>query len=91
MVKMSSGIPLDSNFKKLSCQLGGLRMNGIVSQETAANYSVLRIDDPAVIQGPTGLTGPVGYLQVSIGNTGSTGPTGFNGNYGLPFYIPIYQ
>ena len=88
---MSSGIPLDSNFKNLSCQLGGLRMNGNVSQQTANSYTILRVDDPFVVQGPTGLTGPVGYLQVNIGNTGSIGPTGFNGNYGLPFYIPIYQ
>jgi hypothetical protein len=88
---MSSGIPLDSNFKNLSCQLGGLRLNGNVLQQTATTYSILKIDDPMVIRGPTGLTGPVGYLQVNIGNTGSIGPTGFSGNYGLPFYIPIYQ
>ena len=80
----------DSNFKNLSCQLGGLRMNGIVSQNTASNLNVIKIDDPFIIQGPTG-TSIVGYLQVSIGNTGSTGPTGFSGNYGLPFYIPVYQ
>ena len=81
---------LDSNFKNLSCQLGGLRMNGIVSQETANNYSVLRIDDPLVIKNPPGLS-IVGYLQASIGNANSVGPIDGSGNYALPFYIPVYQ
>jgi hypothetical protein len=81
---------LDSNFKNLSSQLGGTRLNGIVSQGTATNYNILTIDDPFVIVSPSGggVTGPVGYLQVKIGNHGSTGPLA---DYTKPFYIPIYQ
>jgi hypothetical protein len=81
----------DSNFKNLSSQLGGLRFNGIVSQSTATSYNVMTIDDPFVIHAPTGMTGPVGYLQVKIGNAGSTGPTGTIADYTKPFYLPIYQ
>lgn len=79
---MSSGIPLDSNFKNLSCQLGGLRLNGQVAYSptvpaitggTAESLTVITIDDSSVIQNPP----PVpfggtlkGYLRVKIGNTG---------------------
>jgi hypothetical protein len=82
-------IPQDGNFLGLSCQLGGLRMNGIVNYSTsspvptptptsgtAQSLTVLTIDDPAVVQTPSRSTEP-GYLQVNIGGT----------NY----YIKLYQ
>jgi hypothetical protein len=72
----SSGIPLDSNFKSLSCQLGGLTLNGNVSQGTAQSYNVISINDPAVVQTLSkSSTGK--YLQVNLGNE--------------LFYIPLYQ
>ena len=81
---MSGGIPNNSNFRNLSCQLGGLSLNGNVAQQTASSYTVVTINDPAVVRHPTlnNSTTPVGYLQLAIGNTGS-GP-----NY---FYVPLFQ
>ena len=92
---MPSGIPLDANYRNLSCQLGGLHLNGIVTYPptvptitggTAQSLTVLSIDDPAVSQliAPVGI---VGYLQVKLGNISSTG----NGDFTQPFYIPLYQ
>ena len=46
---MGSEIPLNSNFKNISCQLGGLTLNGNVDTGTAQNYKVLTINDPKVI------------------------------------------
>ena len=82
-------IPQDGNFLGLSCQLGGLRMNGIVDYSTsspvptptptsgtAQSLTVLTIDDPAVVQNPS-TSSEQGYLQVNIGGT----------NY----YIKLYQ
>ena len=72
----SSGIPLDSNFKNLSCQLGGLTLNGNVSQGTASSLNVVSINDPTVAQTLSkSITGK--FLQVNIGNE--------------LFYIPLYQ
>ena len=73
---MGSEIPLDSNFKNLSCQLGGLTLNGNVVTETAQSYTVLTINDPLVAQT---LSPPLSgkFLQVNIG--------------GVPFYLPLYQ
>lgn len=73
---MGSEIPLDSNFKNLSCQLGGLTLNGNVVTETAQSYTVLTINDPLVAQT---LSPPITgkFLQVNIG--------------GVPFYLPLYQ
>jgi len=72
----SSGIPLDSNFKNLSCQLGGLTLNGNVSQGTASSLNVMSINDPTVAQTLSkSITGK--YLQVNVGNE--------------LFYIPLYQ
>ena len=73
---MGSEIPLDSNFKNLSCQLGGLTLNGNVANGTAQSYTVLTINDPLVAQTLTkSITGD--FLQVNIG--------------GVPFYLPLYQ
>ena len=79
-----SGIPADSNFRKLSCELGGFTLNGNISQQTAFSATVVTIDDPAVILNPSlnSSSVPVGYLRVAIGNTGS-GP-----NY---YYMPLFQ
>ena len=73
---MGSEIPLDSNFKNLSCQLGGLTLNGNVVTETAQSYTVLTINDPLVAQT---LSPPITgkFLQVNIGNQ--------------LYYLPLYQ
>lgn len=74
---MSGGIPVDSNFKKISCQLGGLRMNGIVDNSTALSDTVLTIDDGDCIQQFTPpLSSISGYLRVKI--------------EGTDYYLPLY-
>ena len=77
-------IPLDANFKSLSCQLGGLQLNGIVNYNlsgitsgTAQSLTVLSIDDPDVVQSPTLTKSIKGYLQVKIA--------------GENYYLPLYQ
>ena len=83
-------IPQDGNFLGLSCQLGGLRLNGIAGitpyAGTAPSLKFVTIDDPNVVQNvnPNSI---VGYLEVKIGNDDSSG----NGNFTQPFYIPLYQ
>ena len=73
---MSSGIPIDSNFKNLSCQLGGLTLNGNVTQGTASSLNIVTINDPTVVQTLTKtITGK--FLQVRTGSE----------NY----FIPLYQ
>ena len=73
---MGSEIPLNSNFRNLSCQLGGLTLNGNVSQGTASSMNVVTINDPTVAQTLSKtITGK--FLQVKISGT----------NY----YIPLYQ
>ena len=66
----------DSNFRNLSCQLGGLRLNGIVSQGTASSLNVVTIDDTAVAQTLT-KTFTSKFLQVNI--------------VGVPYFIPLCQ
>ena len=69
-------IPLDSNFKDLSCQLGGLTLNGNVAQGTAKSLNIITINDPTVAQTLSkSITGK--FLQVNIGN--------------VNYYIPLYQ
>ena len=82
---MSSGIPLSSNFRSLSCQLGGLTLNGNIQYNTAQSATVLTVNDPSVILNPSlSSETPVGYLRVSIGiKNDNTGP-----EY---YYIPLYQ
>ena len=73
---MGSEIPLDSNFKNLSCQLGGLTLNGNVENKTAQNYTILTINDPFVAQTlSNSITDK--FLQVNIGNQ--------------IYYLPLYQ
>jgi hypothetical protein len=84
-------IPQDGNFLGLSCQLGGLRLNGIAGNTpyagTAPSLRFVTIDDPNVVKDVTP-NSIVGYLEVKIGNVDSTGIVG---NFELPFYIPLYQ
>ena len=69
-------IPIDSNFKSLSCQLGGLTLNGNVSQGTATSLNVININDPNVVQTLSKtITGQ--FIQVNLANE--------------VFYIPLYQ
>jgi len=69
-------LPIDSNFKSLSCQLGGLTLNGNVSQGTASSLNVIKINDPTVAQTLSKtITGK--FIQVKIGSD--------------TFYIPLYQ
>ena len=88
---MSSGIPLDSNFKNLSCQLGGLRLNGQVTYPgsippitggTAESLTVITIDDTDVMQTLT-ISATGKYLRVKIGNTGVPATDWY--------YLPLYQ
>ena len=75
---MSSGIPLDTNYKSVSCQLGGLTLNGNVSQGTANSYNIVKINDPSVVIVDSSKNIiPGKFLQVSISGT--------------PFFIPLYQ
>ena len=80
-------IPLDANFKSMSCQLGGLRLNGIanysnqspsppITSGTAQSLTVITIDDSAAAQTLT-KTITDKFLKVQIAGT----------NY----YIPLYQ
>ena len=81
---MTSGIPIDANFKSLSCQLGGLRLNGIVNYNdpsinggTAESLTVLTIDDPASAQSIDDLTISGKFLRIKVSN-----------EY---YYIPLYH
>jgi len=78
---MGSEIPLNSNFLGLSCQLGGLTLNGTVANGTAQSLTVLTINDTAVaqIQSPT-ITNK--FLKVQIGPVGSANSV---------YYLPLYQ
>ena len=69
-------LPNDSNFRNLSCQLGGLTLNGNVSQGTAKSLDVIVVNDPSVVQilSKT-ITGK--FIQVTLANE--------------VFYIPLYQ
>ena len=69
-------IPNNSNYMNLSCQLGGLRLNGNVSNGTATSGNVLIIDDPVAAQTLTKtITGK--FIQINIA--------------GVIYYIPLYQ
>lgn len=69
-------IPNNSNYMNLSCQLGGLRLNGNVSNGTAISNNVLIIDDPVAAQTLTKtITG--NFVQINIA--------------GIIYYLPLYQ
>ena len=66
----------DANFRNVSCQLGGLTLNGNVSQGTASNLNIVTINDPSVVQTLTKtITG--NFLQIKAS--------------GIIYYIPLYQ
>lgn len=66
----------DANFLKVSSQLGGLTFNGIVSQGTAIDLNVIKVDDSAAAQTLTKtITGK--FLGVKIA--------------GVQYYVPLYQ
>jgi hypothetical protein len=72
----TSNIPLNANFKTTSCQLGGLTLNGIVSQGTAISQNIINVDDSTVAQTLSkSITGK--FLQVNIAGT--------------VYYLPLYQ
>jgi hypothetical protein len=79
---MGSEIPLNSNFKNLSCQLGGLTLNGNVVNGTAKNYNVVTINDPLVIQSVSKSIVEGKFLQIQIGPTSDPNNT---------YYLPLYQ
>jgi len=65
-----------NNSLNLSCQLGGLRLNGVVSQGTASSLNVVTIDDTTAAQTLSkSITGK--FLQVNVGGT--------------IYYIPLYN
>ena len=62
----------------LSCQLGGLTLNGNVANGTAQNYNIVTINDPAVIiQDLSGVSFTNNYLQLKIGSE--------------TYLLPLYQ
>jgi hypothetical protein len=79
---MGSEIPLNSNFKNLSCQLGGLTLNGNVVNGTAKNYNVVTINDPLVIQSVSKSIVEGKFLQIQIGPTSDPNNT---------YFLPLYQ
>ena len=74
---MSSGIPMDTNARNLSCQLGGLTFNGNVEQGTAKSLNVVTINDPSVIQDSSHNVLTNKFVQISIA--------------GIAYYIQLYQ
>jgi hypothetical protein len=78
---MGSEIPLNSNFLGVSCQLGGLTLNGNVANGTAQSLTVVTINDPAVAQTLSKtITGK--FLKIQIGPVGSANSV---------YYLPLYQ
>lgn len=66
----------DANFKSLSCQVGGLTLNGNVAQGTGQSLNVMIINDPTTAQTLTkSITGK--FIQVTIG--------------GIVYYLPLYN
>ena len=67
---------MNANFNNLSCQVGGLTLNGNVAQGTGISLNVMTINDPTVAQTLTKtITGK--FVQVNIG--------------GVLYYLPLYQ
>ena len=61
----------------LSCQLGGLTLNGNVQNGTAQSYTILTINDPGVLYDSSGLVHTSKFVKVKIGS-----------EY---YYMPLYQ
>ena len=69
-------IPTDSNFRNLSCQLGGFRLNGCILNGTASSNNVLTIDDSNAIN-ELELTPSGKFLKIKVG--------------GVHYYLPLYS
>ena len=67
---------MDSNFRNLSCQLGGLTLNGNVANGTAQTYTVITINDPAVIVDHYGAQSPSKFIKIKVGQD--------------DYYLPLY-
>ena len=67
----------NSNFRNLSCQLGGLTLNGNVANGTAQTYTVITINDPAVIQSVTPSQVVGKFLKIKVVQD--------------DYYLPLYQ
>ena len=65
------------NTLNLSCQLGGLTLNGNVENGTAQTYTVITINDPAVIQSVSPLQVSGKFIKIKIGQD--------------DYYLPLYQ
>ena len=65
------------NNLNLSCQLGGLTLNGNVANGTAQTYTVITINDPAVIQNVSPLQVSGKFIKIKIGQD--------------DYYLPLYQ
>lgn len=65
------------NNLNLSCQLGGLTLNGNVANGTAQTYTVITINDPAVIQSVSPLQVSGKFIKIKIGQD--------------DYYLPLYQ
>jgi hypothetical protein len=76
-------IPTNANFLGLSCQLGGLKLNGIAGNGTAKSLTVLSIDDTnATMFTPVDTISPQGYLRIAVGSDSSGS---------IYYYLPVYQ
>ena len=75
---MASEIPLNSNFRNLSCQLGGFTLNGNVTNGTAIDKTLITINDPDVTTGitPVDTSTIKKWLKIKVGAD----------NYFLPLY-----
>ena len=67
----------DANFRNLSCQLGGLTLNGNVNQGTASDVNIVTINDPNVLQDSSGMSISTKCVKVLVS--------------GVAYFIPLYQ
>ena len=74
---MASEIPLNANFLQISTQLGGLTLNGNVANGTAQSYTVVTINDPAVVQNVSKSQVAGKFLKIKVGSEF--------------YYLPLYQ
>ncbi len=54
---------MQANYNNLSCQLGGLVLNGNIQNGTAQSNTVLTINDPSVVVDVSGSQ----FLKIKIG------------------------
>jgi hypothetical protein len=77
---------MNANYNTLSCQLGGLTLNGNIQNGTAQNSTVLSINDPSAIFDSSGhtiidtsgaLLHTQNFIKIKIGSEF--------------YYLPVYQ